>query len=186
VSHFVISKGLTRYAKGVRGRVLQRSEGEGIIVNNQASASTQAVEQYKAKLSDLGNLGGRHTSMTTYYISILSALLGLLALKESSATRMDMAVLLVICGAGVLVSVLWFYSLSYFCNLYHAKLKILEGMEETLPHQTFKQEYDMMCHSGIHSWVWIERLVPIVFACMFLALAATRLIRLCPCLQGMH
>jgi hypothetical protein len=141
----------------------------------QPASSAQAIEQYKAKLSDLGNVGSRQTTMTAYYISIISALFGILAFKEKAFSQIDTVVLLMVSGAGFLVCVLWFYSLSFFRVLFRTKLKVLEEMEESFPFQTFQNEFKQMRESGIRGWIWIERLVPVVFAVFFLVVIIVRI-----------
>lgn len=137
-------------------------------------ASPQAVEQYKAKLSDLGNIGSRQTAMTTYYVSIISALFGVLAFKEKSLAQIDTIVLFMVCGAGTLICILWFHSLSFFRGLFRAKLRVLEEIEMSLPFQTFRKEFENMKSSGVTSWIWIEQMVPAVFAAFFLGVIAVR------------
>lgn len=136
--------------------------------------SPLAIEQYKAKLSDLGNIGSRQTAMTTYYVSIVSALFGVLAFKDKSLAQIDTIVLFMVCGAGFLICILWFYSLSFFRSLFRAKLRVLEEIEQSLPFQTFKREFENLKSSGITSWIWIERMVPAVFAAFFLGVIAVR------------
>jgi hypothetical protein len=142
--------------------------------------SPQALEQYKAKLSDLGNVGSRQTAMTTYYVSIVSALFGVLAFKEKSLSQIDTTVLFMVCGAGFLVCLLWFHSLTFFRGLFRAKLRMLEEMEESLPFQTFRKEFDQVRQSGLTGWIWIERFVPAVFALFFLGIVIARIIQLLP------
>jgi hypothetical protein len=143
-----------------------------------APISPLALEQYKAKLTDLGNLGTRMTAMTTYYVSLVSALLGVLAFKEKSIAQIDTMVLFIVCGAGLVICLLWFYSLTFFRSLFRAKLRVLTDMEISLPFQTFKREFDQMRQSGVTSWIWIERLVPVVFGLFFLGVIATRVVQL--------
>lgn len=140
--------------------------------------SAQALEQYKAKLADLGNVGSRQTAMTTYYVSIVSALFGVLAFKEKALLQIDTVVLFMVCGAGLLVCLLWFCSLSFFRGLFRAKLQVLEEIEEALPFQTFRKEFDHMRKSGLASWIWIERFVPVIFALFFLGVVTARISQL--------
>ncbi len=114
--------------------------------------------------------------MTAYYASIVSALVGVFAFKDRSLAEIDLTVLLMISGAGFLVSGLWFFSLTFFRSLFRAKLQVLEEIEETLPFQTFKHEFESMKKSGNASWLWIERLVPAVFALFFLSLLVVKLL----------
>ena len=143
--------------------------------------SPHAIEQYKAKLVDLGNLGTRQTAMTSYYVSIVSALLGVLALKEKNLAQMDTSVLLIVCGAGILICTLWFTSLTFFRGLFRAKIRVLEEIELVLPFQTFEKEFQIMQRSRISSWVRIERIVPLVFSAFFISIAAIRIWKLLAC-----
>lgn len=133
-----------------------------------------AIEQYKAKVSDLGNLGARQTAMTTYYVSIVSALFGVLAFKDRPLSAIDPFVVVMIGVGGLLVSVLWFFGVTFFRQLFRAKLHALERIEEALPFQTFKLEYEQITKAGSGSWLWVERLVPVVFATLFVFLLAAR------------
>jgi|CXWL01.1.fsa_nt_gi hypothetical protein len=74
----------------------------------------QAIEQYKAKLNDLENLGSRQSSMTTYYVSIISALLGLLTFKKRSLFEIDTTALFMVCSAGFMICLLLFSNLNFF------------------------------------------------------------------------
>lgn len=132
------------------------------------------IEQYKAKLTDLGNLGTRQTAMTTYYVSILSALLGVLAFKDRKFADIEPVIILAITVPGVLVSLLWYTGISFFRGLFRAKIKVLEAIEKTLPYQTFETEFQMMKESGRGSWLYFERFVPIVFAVVFAGIALAR------------
>lgn len=157
------------------------NDSPSIVTPAAGNATPQALEQYKAKLADLGNLGGRHTAMTTYYVTIVSALFGLLALKEHAIADIETSVLLVVCGVGFLVCVLWFFNLSFFRNLFRAKLTVLTQMEATLPYQTFAAESKIMLGQRINGWVRIERMVPIVFGLLFMALVVIRITKSVGC-----
>ena len=146
-------------------------------------ASPQAIEQYKAKLTDLGNLGSRQSSMTTYYVTIVSALLGLLAFKERSLFEIDTTSLFMVSGAGFMICLLWFSSMQFFRSLFRAKLKVLEDIEETLPYQTFRKEFDAMRQSNFARWLWIERFVPVVFGLFFLLVAGLKAAQLLSCVR---
>ena len=72
------------------------------------------------------------------------------------------------------------HSLTFFRELFRAKLKMLEEMETSLPFQTFRKEFDQIRQSGLTGWIWIERFVPTVFALFFLCLVIARIIQLMP------
>ena len=134
----------------------------------------QVIEQYKAKLTDLGNLGTRQTAMTTYYVSILSALLGVFAFKDRALAEIDPAIVLAIAVPGVLVSLLWYSGVAFFRNLFRAKLQVMEEMEKVLPFQTFSAEFAKMKASGRASWLWWERFAPLIFAALFAGILYAR------------
>lgn len=133
------------------------------------------IEQYKAKMLDLGNLGTRYTSMTTYYVSAVSAIFAVLALKEKSIGAIATTTLLVVCGAGFLVALLWAFSVSFFRRLFGAKLTVLSEMEKGLPHETFRAELEILKKVRFRSWTAIEQFVPITFSLFFLALIGLKL-----------
>ena len=135
-----------------------------------------ALEQYKVKVSDLGNLGQRQGTMTTYYVSIVSALFGVLAFKGRSLGQVDAVVVLAITVPGTLVSLLWFLGISFFRSLFRAKLRMVERIEELLPFQTFRDEFDDMRRRGPSRWLWVEQFVPLVFAAAFLFVAFARFV----------
>lgn len=153
--------------------------GASKVLTDAAPVSQQplppaAVEQYKAKLTDLGNLGTRLTSMTTYYVSIVSALLGVLAFKDRKLSEIDPFIVIIIGVGGLLVSALWFFGVSFFRRLFRAKLRALERIEETMPYQTFKAEFEEMKADGNSSWLWVERFVPVIFGVLFVFLLIAR------------
>lgn len=151
--------------------------------NQLTPQSPLALEQYKAKLVDLGNLGTRQTAMTTYYVSIVSALLGVLALKEKTLAQMDTSVLVIVCSAGAIICTLWFTSLTFFRGLFRAKIRVISEIEASLPFQTFDREYEIMRTARVRSWVWIERFVPIVFGVFFVLIAVSRVVSFGDCLH---
>jgi hypothetical protein len=133
------------------------------------------LEQYKAYLSDLGNMGTRFNSMTTYYVSIISALLALLALKEKVLADIDSAVLYLVCAAGLTVCLLWGVTIAYFRNIFRAKFAVLAQMEAGLPFQPFCTEYETLKRFRVTAWFRIERFVPVVFGAFFIVVAGLRI-----------
>lgn len=153
-------------------------EASKVLINvapvSQQPLPPAAIEQYKAKLADLGNLGARQTAMTTYYVSIVSALLGVLAFKDRKLSDIDPFIVIIIGVGGLLVSILWFFGVSFFRGLFRAKLRALERIEETMPYQTFKAEFEEMKTGGNSSWLWVERFVPVIFCVLFVFLLVAR------------
>jgi hypothetical protein len=129
------------------------------------------MEQYKAKLADLGNLGSRQATMTTYYVSIVSALLGVLAFKERALAAVDPVVVFLVGAGGLLVSVLWMSGVVFFRKLFKAKLSVIQAIELELPYRTFSAEFELR---GRRTWLTTEQWVPTVFAGLFILLLVMR------------
>ena len=93
---------------------------------------TASIEQYKAYLQDLGNVGRRYTTSNGFYLSVITALLGLLSLMrpgEDLAELQDILRLTVPLFAIALCFV-WHKTLRFYRNLFTAKFKVLKEMED--------------------------------------------------------
>lgn len=153
---------------------MTNDDSEGARLAQQTT--TFIVEQYKAKLADLGNLGLRQTATSASYVAVLTALVGVLAFKDRSLGAVDGAVLVTVCGAGALVSCLWYWSLGFFRSVFKAKLRVLGEMERSMPFQTFEREFLSMKSEGNARWLRIEQLVPAIFGCLYIGLLVVRLV----------
>lgn len=100
-------------------------------------------------------------------MSILSALLGVLAFKDRKLMDIDSTIIIVICCGGILVSLLWLTGLKFFRALYRAKLDTLERIKADMFYQTFNTEFQSMKDGGSTGWLSVEQLVPVVFAGLF-------------------
>lgn len=151
------------------------ADGSGAVATPPPVPSA-VIEQYKAKLADLGNLGARHMAMTTYYVSILTALLGVLAFKDRKLADIDLPIILVVTLGGVLVSLLWAAGVAFFDGTFAVKLNVLKKIEADMPFQTFEEESNVT--NGAHrlSWLKTERKVPFVFAALFALVLIARLL----------
>jgi len=97
------------------------------------SSVTYLVEQYKAYLEDLGNIGSRQAQTTTWYVSILSALMIFISYLAQSQTLHLFAYASIAASAvvAIIICILWnFHALSYQ-YLYNAKFGVLHEMERT-------------------------------------------------------
>jgi hypothetical protein len=114
-------------------------------MNGGPSGDPQAqllLEQYKAYLADLGYIGTRYTTANGFYVSIISALLAVLALakKGEALARIDVLLYAVVPIFACLLCMIWRDSMKSYGNLFKRKFEVLRGMEERLPFQPFKLE----------------------------------------------
>jgi len=101
------------------------------------------IEQYKAVLQDRGNIASGHRTARSFYISVVTALLAVLALadKNKILSGMGKELLRIVGIAGMAISMLWLFQTLSLDALYRAGFRTLEAMEERLPFQTFKAQY---------------------------------------------
>src|SRR5437762_11925602 len=86
-----------------------------------------SVEQYKAYLQDLGNVGTRYTTSNSFYLSVLTALLGILSLMKPGqglADLQDILRLAVPLFATGLCFV-WHKTILFYRDLFKTKFAIL-------------------------------------------------------------
>ncbi len=135
------------------------------------------LEQYKAYLGDLGNIGSRYATVSGFYVSVISALLGILAFTETTKLfgQIQTATLLVVCGFAVCLCVVWSGIIRFYRALFEAKFTVLRQLEQHLPHECFREEYEILQKSGVMWLTRQERFVPLILILFFVALAVIRL-----------
>jgi hypothetical protein len=89
------------------------------------------LEQYKAYIGDLGNFGSRYTTSNGFYLSVITALLGILALtKVGDAFAGSREYLgLAISAFAILVCVVWSRSIDSYRKLFAIKFTVLREIE---------------------------------------------------------
>lgn len=104
------------------------------------------MEQYKAHMQDLASIGSRHETARGFYLSVVTALLAVLALADKDKILFGLGeeLLRVVGIAGMAISALWFFQTLALTALYFARFKRLEAMEEQLPFQNFKAQYTQL------------------------------------------
>jgi hypothetical protein len=133
------------------------------------------LEQYKAFLSDLGNIGSRYATLQGFYVSVISALLGLLALSETNKVLAPIQTgsLIVVCLFSIALGVVWSATIDFYRRLFRAKFTILRALESNLAYNCFAEEYRLLEPEPFLTK--IERFVPWVLILFFLAIVVLRL-----------
>jgi len=135
--------------------------------DRQLDFQIELLEQYKVYLADLGNLGSRYTSLNTYYITLATGLLGLIAFKEKKFSEIDLSTLFIICLSGVALCVIWYITIQYFTILFKAKFRTLGRLEDFLAFPCFSEEWKFLCLKNAKRWTRIERFIPVTLATLF-------------------
>jgi hypothetical protein len=93
------------------------------------------IEQYKIYVTDLGNAAAQLGTTQSFYLTIVSALVAVLAFKETIRPIQDYfaPVSIVIFIFIVLVSVTWLFTAQQFENLIAAKFEVLRALEKRYP-----------------------------------------------------
>lgn len=103
------------------------------------------IEQYKVYVETADRVSSRRLQTNTFFISIISALLGVLAFifKEPLlAQQGDKIFIFNLLGAfGILLNVVWFVSILAFKQLNSAKFKTIIEMEKHFPFHPFGREW---------------------------------------------
>jgi hypothetical protein len=133
------------------------------------------IEQYKAYMQDVANIGTRHETARGFYLSVLSALLAFVALAgtDGPLSGIGPRLFLVISVGAIAICVLWFLNTLSFASLYRAKLGQLQKMEEELPFKNFTDEYAALKKDWRYTRLTtVECFVASTFIALFIAALA--------------
>ena len=138
------------------------------------------LEQYKAYLADLGNIGTRYATVQGFYVSVIAGLLGILALTESQKllNKLPVPTLLVVCVFSMVMCFVWYLTIRFYKKLFLAKFTVLRKIESYLPLDCFKEEYALLTGNdlakgkdGRPGLLRVEQYIPLVLISFFVALA---------------
>jgi hypothetical protein len=89
------------------------------------------LEQYKAYIADLGNIGTRYTTAQSFYLSVVSALTGVVAFfaKDAGALQKYIWVVALMMIFIALICYVWLRTLDFYEKLFQAKFAVLKSME---------------------------------------------------------
>lgn len=166
------------------------------IVPKPGATMENCMDQYKAYLADLGNIGTRYATVQGFYVSVISALLGILALTESSnassklLSKLPIPTLLVVCLFSIVLCCLWRATVRFYQKLFGAKIAVLREMENFLPFKCFTRERQELMsrrtpsdnakaktdHARLPQLLRIEHNIPLVLIVFFIALFVIRLV----------
>ena len=100
--------------------------------------------------------------------------MGYAAIKEKEA--IPLGIVWMTAGAGVLVSILWLRMVLSYRNLNTAKFLVIHGIERLLPLRPYDAEWELVGRGERRTFYFplthIERLIPLGFVVLHLALAA--------------
>src|SRR5437660_12169994 len=89
------------------------------------------LEQYKAYIGDLGNIGARYATVQGFYVSVITALISVLALTESNKifSQLPTNTLVVVCLFAVALCMVWAVTIRFYRKLFVANLRVLNALD---------------------------------------------------------
>jgi hypothetical protein len=134
------------------------------------------LEQYKAYLSDLGNIGTRYATTQGFYVSVIVALISVLALAESNKvlSQLQTGTLVVVCLFAISLCIVWALTIRFYRRLFEAKFEVLKALEANLAYKCFDVEYKLLKPKPF--LLRIESNIPLVLSLFFVALALLKLL----------
>ena len=131
------------------------------------------LDQYKSYLLDMSAVGTRYSTANGFYLSVLTALVGILALTEGSKPLGQMRLGVVIGVPLVAISIcwIWYRTISFYKKLFAIKLSVLRQLEADLSARPFDEERKASAH--LEPLTKNESRVPVVIGVLFGAVALT-------------
>lgn len=135
---------------------------------------TDHIEQYKAYLQDVGNIGVRHENSRKFYLSVVSALFVFVSMagEEGIFANVRGNVLTLTGLVGILLCIVWVMHMQAFGAIYRAKFDVLRGIENKhgLFH-IFDEEWSFLkANPRFRMLTFIDSVTPVLFLLVFVAL----------------
>jgi hypothetical protein len=146
-----------------------------------ADRPADILEQYKAYLEDLGNIGTRYTTSNAFYMSVITALLGILALTKKGASYAELRTVLglTVPAFAIMLCWVWNRTVDFYKALFKVKFDMLRELERLGGlHNVFERE-----DIAFHPRPWLlqnERRIPVFLALPFVVILIDRLWTLLP------
>lgn len=141
------------------------------------------LEIYKLTVEMADRVSARRTNANNFFLALNAAMVTVVGLirpvplaNPPSATPYDALPVLLTAGAGLALSAAWWLSLRSYRDLNRAKFDVITKMEAQLPTQPFANEWQELKKDEVSWWRGryteqgtVERVVPVVFAFLYLA-----------------
>jgi hypothetical protein len=139
------------------------------------------LDQYKLYVQTADNISARRSQTNQFYVSLLSALLGIITIASAVVRNQDQslgglqkAAYLAISVLGLFVCLIWFANIRSYRQLNSGKFKVIHEMEQSLPYRCFDREWEIL-GSGKQAKVYVplthvEQYIPGLLAFPFLAI----------------
>ncbi|TRO69451.1 hypothetical protein [Streptomyces sp. IB201691-2A2] len=150
---------------------------------DQETPDPAILELYKVAVEMADRVSARRGSANAFFLSVQTALVSIMALTYQRLENAHQSVYLALSMAGITLSASWWLQLRSYRDLNTAKFAVINKIEERLPVQLFKDEWDSLKRDPLPplrkryaELGYIERVIPGVFAALYALLYATRIV----------
>lgn len=136
------------------------------------SESQELIEIYKLHVEMVDRVSQRRGVVNQLYITILSALIGVLTLSSEKEIPINNSLICFSIGLlGIIICILWITKIHAYKQLNSAKFRTLEKIEEKLPFQFYKEEWTILkSNKKYKTLTTLEKISPIVLSIPFFLL----------------
>ena len=99
------------------------------------------LQQYKLYVESAEKVSDRRQSANSYFLALNSLILSFAGYLTTFSFRLWH---IVIAASGISISILWLLTLKSFRSLNSAKFKVIHSLEEDLPAELFKKEWEYL------------------------------------------
>ena len=145
---------------------------EDLPSENRSQRKGELVDQYKMFQKTSEDLVARRQSVNSFYISVNSALTGLLGVAFGVFDdSVKLIVAAFMCIAGIILDISWINILEAYGTLNAAKMKVIKLLEEQLPVMLYDAEWrimsDKLNNKKYVSFTDSEKRIPKLFLCLY-------------------
>ena len=128
------------------------------------------LDQYKIYVELADRVTERRSKANQFYSSLFSISIPLISVGVTKGI-ISSALLFIISIFGIFLCVGWYYNIKSYRQLNSGKFKVIHEMEEHLPFDCFKKEWDHLNQGGDRrkylKLTKIEQFIPFVFCLLF-------------------
>jgi hypothetical protein len=144
--------------------------------NHPEKMTESLLEQYKLYVEMADRVSTRRVQMSQLYLSLLSALLGILMFLTENKGIMEFKpiTLFLVSLLGLSLCLVWYANLEAYRQLNSGKFRIIHDMEQNLPYPCFKKEWEQLGEGKdakrYHRLTHVEKWIPFLVAIPYVVL----------------
>ncbi len=142
--------------------------------NQDKISQENLLEQYKIYIEMMDRVTARRGNTNQFYLSLLSALLGILTLFADSKKNLAYpeTLFLLLSLLGLILCISWWINIHSYKQLNYLKFKVIYEMEEKLPFPCYKREWEIESNenSKYRRLSKIEKFIPVLFGAVYIIL----------------